>query len=229
MEETKYKRTPACLQFDAELMAFLEGEEKPLVASHAQECVFCRVVLADLQQILSLARELPLLKPSAAVWANIRAVLDQEGVLREKVTGWSRLQHFLFLQNPAAIGALACLVLFASFLTVRPESFGPQVPSDLVATMEKPAAAYPVNSSEDRNLTQMIQDLEKNFRANEKLLTPETQATYEKGLVSLDISIRECRDSLRQEPANTLARDYLMAAYTRKAEVLASALEFGGR
>jgi hypothetical protein len=79
------------------------------------------------------------------------------------------------------------------------------------------------------SLAHVVSDLEVNFRANEASMTPELKATYDKSLVSLDTSIRECLDSLHDEPRNTLAQDYLLTAYTRKAEVLSSALEFEGR
>jgi hypothetical protein len=75
----------------------------------------------------------------------------------------------------------------------------------------------------------VVSDLERSFRANEASMTPDLKATYEKSLVSLDGSIRECLDSLQHEPRNTLAQDFLLTAYTRKAEVLSSALEFDGR
>jgi DNA-binding IscR family transcriptional regulator len=82
---------------------------------------------------------------------------------------------------------------------------------------------------EDISLAHVVSDLESNFKANEASMTPDLKATYEKSLVSLDGSIRECLDSLHHEPRNTLAHDYLLTAYTRKAEVLSSALEFEGR
>jgi hypothetical protein len=75
----------------------------------------------------------------------------------------------------------------------------------------------------------VVSDLEGSFRQNEGSMAPDLKATYEKSLVSLDSSIQECLDSLRQEPGNTLAHDYLLTAYSRKAEVLSSALEFEGR
>jgi len=55
------------------------------------------------------------------------------------------------------------------------------------------------------------------------------KATYRKGLESLDASIEECRASVEREPGDTLARQYLVAAYTQKAEVLATALQFDVR
>jgi hypothetical protein len=84
-------------------------------------------------------------------------------------------------------------------------------------------------SGEDGALARVVSDLESNYRANEASMAPDLKATYEKSLVSLDGSIRECLDSLQHEPRNTLAHDYLLTAYTRKAEVLSSALEFEGR
>jgi hypothetical protein len=55
------------------------------------------------------------------------------------------------------------------------------------------------------------------------------QVIYQKRLRSLDNSINECRDSVRRQPADDLAQQYLLTAYAQKAEVLASALEFGNR
>jgi hypothetical protein len=75
-------------------------------------------------------------------------------------------------------------------------------------------------------LEQLVRDLEATFKAREMSLAPDLKATYEKSLLSLDTSIRECSDSLRREPDNTLAHDYLLAAYSQKAQVLSSALEF---
>jgi chromatin remodeling complex protein RSC6 len=83
--------------------------------------------------------------------------------------------------------------------------------------------------SEDSALARLVQELESNYRANEASLAPDLKATYEKSLVSLNDSIRECLDSLQHEPRNTLAHEYLLTAYTRKAEILSSALEFEGR
>jgi hypothetical protein len=229
MEEERYERTSACLRFDAELGAYLEGEDRPFVDTHARECEFCRVTLTDLEQIRAAARQLPLEEPSRAVWANIRAVLAQEGLFREKPSRWRWVWQGQLLPRPAAVGALACLVILGSFMTMLPLSPEREAFSDFVSSSRKSPAAPTATIREDSDLARMTEELELTYRANEKFLAPETKATYDKSLVSLDTSIRECQDSLRQEPYNTLAHDYLLTAYTRKAEVLASALESGGR
>ena len=44
-------RKSACVQFGEELEAYLEGETRPFVPSHAQDCGSCGALLADLQLI----------------------------------------------------------------------------------------------------------------------------------------------------------------------------------
>jgi len=223
------ERTSECIQFDRELMAYMEGEARPFVASHARECVFCSVILADLEQVRLSAQQLPLEEPSPVVWANIHSRLEHEGLFRSDGQSLDWLGRLRAIAKPAPLGALACLAILGAMLIAPPNSLQqaesvasePAVPQGAVVA----AAPFPA----DRELARMTQDLEATFRANEALLAPETRATYEKGLTSLDASIRECRDSLRQKPDNTLAEDYLLTAYTRKAEILTSALEFQGR
>jgi hypothetical protein len=78
-------------------------------------------------------------------------------------------------------------------------------------------------------LERVVDELEETFRAREASLAPDLKATYDNSLISLDTSIRECSDSLEREPGNSLAHEYLLAAYSQKAEVLSSALEFAER
>jgi hypothetical protein len=230
MAGTRYEKSAACYQFDVELEAYLERESKPFVTTHAQECAFCRVVLADLLELRSLAHQMPLNDPSIVIWANLRARLDQEGISREQIKGWGWLWHWAFLRNPSAVAALACLVILGSLLTVPRGPFEWWGTTGQAFLPEKTTVAAVANPSEDDALAQTIRELETNYKAHGKLMmAPEVKATYDKGLDSLDASIRECRHSLQREPGNTLAQDYLLAAYTQKAEVLSSALEFAGR
>jgi hypothetical protein len=75
-------------------------------------------------------------------------------------------------------------------------------------------------------LERVVNELEQTFRARESSLSPDLKATYDKSLNSLDASIRECNDSLQYQPGNSLTHEYLVTAYSQKAEVLSSALEF---
>jgi len=220
-----------CTQFSAEIEAYLEGESSPFVVSHAQECQPCGAMLADLESIREAAHTLPPEEPSRVVWANIRTRLEAEGAFAgASAGGWRQLLSWRFLPQPVPLGVLAGLVVLGAVLSLPSRNL-PRwgSPQEVAASPAPTEMASLVPPPEDISLAHVVSDLESNFKANEASMTPDLKATYEKSLVSLDGSIRECLDSLHHEPRNTLAHDYLLTAYTRKAEVLSSALEFEGR
>ena len=230
MTEERYQKTAACYRFDFELAAHLEGETRPHVAGHALQCPRCGPILADLQQIAALSRQLPAAEPPATVWANVRAALAFEGVIHEPVSFWQRwLGEVRLVPHPIPLGAVGCLAILATFLMGTPD-----IP-DQAGMSAWPVAVSAVNGvsvqamTQDADLFRTIRELENSYNSRAQSLDPGVKDTYEKSLGSLNSSIRECLDSLRREPANTLAREFLLAAYTQKAEVLASALEFDVR
>jgi hypothetical protein len=229
MEGAKNEKTPGCLRFDLELAAYLEGEAKPFIAFHVQNCPACRGVLSDLEQIRTISRELPLEEPLPVVWANIRAVLAQEGALRPQARGWRRLLTWQFFPNPVPAAVLAGLVAFGLILTTPTGNLNRWNTAASAPDRPDVRATFTTLSSEDNALAQLVKELETTFRANQAQMAPDMKATYDKSLDSLNTSIQECLISLREEPSNKLAHDYLLTAYTRKAEVLSSALEFEGQ
>ena len=223
-------RPAACLQFEEELEAYLEGEARPFVASHAQECPSCGPLVADLEAIRQAARDLPQEEPSRVVWANVRATLEAEGAFGTPVGGWRQILAWQFLPHAIPLGVLAGLVFLGSVLTMPSVSVQRWAATDEASGAAAAAqAASALPAGQGRALVRVVSDLEQSFRADEPSMAPDLKATYEKSLVSLDGSIKECLDSLRHEPGNALAQEYLVTAYTRKAEVLSSALEFQGR
>jgi hypothetical protein len=223
--------TPAaCTQFAAELEAYLEGEARPFVAAHSQDCAPCGVLLADLQAIRQAARELPQEEPSRVVWANVRSRLEAEGAFGTPARGWRQILAWRVFPQAAPLGVLTTLILLGSVLTLPSGSlqrWGGNNEAGISSAV--PGISLVIPAGEDGALARVVSNLESEFRANEASMAPDLKATYEKSLVSLDGSIHECLNSLKDEPRNTLAHDYLLTAYTRKAEVLSSALEFEGR
>jgi hypothetical protein len=230
MEDGADERMIGCSRFEVELEAYMEGEAKPFVVSHAQDCPLCGAVLLDLERIRMVAHALPEVDPSPAVWANIRAVLAQEGALRPQRQGWRRLLNWQFLPNPATAAVLAGLVAFGLMLTTPTGHLSRWDPARTsVASTTDVRTTFANLSTQDNALAQVVEELEETFKANQANLAPDMKATYQKSLESLDTSIQECLASLQEQPDNRLAHDYLLTAYTRKAEVLSSALEYEGR
>jgi hypothetical protein len=229
MKAGREETAGACLRFEHELEGYLEGESRPFVTAHAQDCPFCHALLSDLELIRLAAREMPREEPSPVVWANVRARLEAEGAFRPQGSGWRKLLTWWAIPHPVPVAALAGLVILGSLLSMPPRSAQRWDATDTASASSPTLTTSDTPAGEDRALARLVQDLESNYRANETSLAPDLKATYEKSLVSLNDSIRECLDSLQHEPRNTLAHDYLLTAYTRKAEILSSALEFEGR
>jgi len=226
MEETRYKKIPACYQFEQELQDYLEGEKRPFVPTHAGECAFCRALVEDLEVLRAAVREMPLEEPSPAIWANIRIQLIREGALTERAGLWNWVRQLGFIAHPIPVAALACLLILGCFVTVPEAHFEGDTTSGLNTLPVKSTIRSMGFTEAGGALESVVQELEKNFRAREGSLAPDLRDTYENSLSSLDASIRDCRDSVQREPGNSLAHEYLLTAYSEKAEVLSSALEF---
>jgi hypothetical protein len=231
MEEEKRKQRAVvgCQEFDLKLAAFLEGEASADVSTHAEQCSSCGSLLSDLQLIRASAKDMPLESPPPRVWSNIRARLAEEGIIREQKSFWRRwVPSVSLVPRSATSTALALALMLAVMMLFKGDiqKVGSQKP---VATAVV-ATAVPVGlSAVQSNLARTVEAMEENYKAHEASLDPSAKQVYRAGLTSLDNSIHECLDSLHKQPHNILVREYLMQAYAQKAEVLASAMEYGGR
>jgi len=226
MDEIRRHRTAECDRFELELEAYMEGEVRPFVLAHLGECVFCKVVPEDLVALRTAAGKLPLEEPSPAVWANVRAQLSADGAFAEKEGVWSWLWQLDLLRRPVPVAAFACMLALGCWMTAPRNYPQLEASASLAGPGSQPAAVRSMAFvSGGTGLEQVVRELEETFKAREGSLAPDVKATYENSLSSLDVSIRECNDSLQREPGNSLAHEYLFAAYSQKAEVLSSALD----
>lgn len=231
MAEERHKGTgnSECQEFNASLGAFLDGEENPSIRRHAEHCSSCGSLLADLELIRSSAKDLPLESPSPRVWSNIRANLAEEGFFHNHESFWKKwVARISLVPSPAPVAALAFALVLAVVLVSRGDLSRKMTPSPSPAPVATSVAPIGL-SSVQANLIHTVQQMEESYRARQATLDPSAKQIYEQGLASLNNSIHECLDSLQKQPNNMLAREYLMQAYAQKAEILASALEYGGR
>jgi len=207
-----HRATAACRDFDAQLSDYLEGQDRPAVATHAAECEFCGATLADLLMVRSASAELAEEEPSARVWANVRATLVAEGLIHPPRQRRPWLEWLLTPAPAAALTALVLLSVFAARSAIHRYHRAAVDVAEIVV---------------GRELMQNVSQMEVAFRAQSARLNPTIERAYEEDLASLDGEIKECQDTLAQQPDDTLSREYLASAYTEKARVLESALELG--
>jgi len=223
MFEGEGKETSACRLLDQELAAYLEGQERPKLVAHIRECSFCYSMLADLEAIRSASSQLALEEPPPRIWRGIRASLIAEEIIRQPGVSWrrwfERWPGWAGLYNPIAVATLGCLMVLGIGLL--------RVPS---ARVSAPPTASRVDLSDVdlAGAAAAVGPMETTYHVRAASFEPSVKETYQKSLDSLDGEIRECLHSVQQEPDNSLAREYLLAAYQQKAYVLQSALNVEG-
>ncbi|MGH9452956.1 MAG: hypothetical protein ACRD2O_03190 [Terriglobia bacterium] len=223
-QERKMAPTAGCMTFDAQLEAYLEGENRPQVVLHASECPYCGGALSDLEKIRQMSAEAAVREtfeanPPEALWPALRASLISEGVIHKPEGSRFRwLKHWEILRRPipvaaAAIVAIACAVLLNT-LKGPIRGSRSQIASQVAAT-----------DTTDAQMQGTVDQMERRFQAKVASFDPSLRDTYVKSLASLNSEILECQKNQQLQPRNPLTLQYLTTAYAQKADVLQSALE----
>lgn len=217
----------ACQLFEQQLAAYLEGSEQTTVLSHARECAVCGDMFKDLQLIRAAARELPLEEPPSRVWKNLRTTLVREGLVRRPKPAWLAWLRAPNMPSRYVSATAAATVLVLGALVIVGPKFSRKHATLSTLTPMRLSADTADFTAEQMALAQTVQSMEQTFKQRETDLPPVIKSTYDKGLATLDSSIEQSLDSVRRNPRNDLARQFLMDAYAQKANILTSALEYG--
>ena len=200
---------------------------------HATDCPACNNLLADLTEIVAVARELPAeIAPPDRVWISLRAQLEAEGLIKEpavstkRIAWWNRVPNFS--GSRGLVGATVGLLLVAAAVQIYRHPSTPAQPS-----IEQQASSAPNDSLEQtsQTLRQAEVDLS-NMRqagtsASGQSISSITNDSLQQNLKAVDEFIVECEQHLRQDPQDQLAREYLSRAYQQKAELLSALLDSG--
>lgn len=228
--------TMDCNQFAGQLDEWMSGERSPAARVHARECQQCRGMAEDLAAIGKAAREWSLedAAPSPRLWNALRAQLQEEGLIRDasrnvspvaaqpqprvassKPGGWFG-GWFAGALRPALAGAYLALLIALSALVVGPN--GKQIDdSQWLARTQR--SIKPLNAELDSAEHAMLSDLATS--------SPIVSASLHQNLAIVDRDIALCEKSVREQPGNELARDYLYDAYEQKADLLAQMADRG--
>jgi hypothetical protein len=211
-----------CKQFEDILEQQDEGALPVAALAHLDVCGECRTLAADLEAIRKVATELDAetAAPPERVWVSLRNQLEMEGIIREPSfaahgverteTGW-----WNFLQRPAFAGSFLTIALAAAAL-LGYQSNSPQIGAQ--------AQLFPAQE------TSIVPTAESVFK--EEMLTVGNGSQRQDAAVTdsihrnlgiVDNFIAMCEKSVREQPDNALAREYLYGAYQQKAELLATA------
>ncbi|HXW92703.1 MAG TPA: hypothetical protein VEK33_19300 [Terriglobales bacterium] len=200
----------------------LEGDHTVEQEEHLKTCSSCSDLVSDLNAISEEARLLAAdLEPSPRVWNAIEIALRREGLIRDLepqvVLSGSRSPRprFAWL-TPVSIALVSAAVFF--FVSQYPPRSTPgarqPAPSTPVASS---VVEIPEGSAIDADETQLL-----NFVASR---APTMRAGYESDLRAVNAYIRDAETSVRDNPNDQIAQQYLMNAYEQRAMVYEMAME----
>jgi hypothetical protein len=212
----------ACNEFLSQLDAWLEGERPASARAHLRDCARCRGVAEDLGAIREVARDWAAAEadPPARVWTSLRAQLEQEGLIREGRRGtspWTSWLDEIFagIPRPALAGAYLAALVAVGVALIGPTSKHLNN-SRWIESMQ--FSTTPLSSQLDTAEQSMVSSLPGNSAVT---------ASLHENLAIVDNYIALCEKSVREEPQNEVARDYLYGAYQQKADLLAQITERG--
>lgn len=216
-----------CEQFEQILEQQDEGAVPKTALAHLETCEACRTLSADLGAIHEMALELghDEVAPPERVWISLRNQLEAEGLIVEPQaaprsasrasSGW-----WSVFQRPAVAGAFLGLVLAAastvSYLSNFPET---SVHSQLAIQQETSPVPAADSVFKEEVLT-VGSDSIPGLQRQDTAVT----ASIRRNLQIVDNFIAICEKSVREQPDNQMAREYLYGAYQQKAELLATAM-----
>jgi hypothetical protein len=213
----------SCHELENILSQEPDGAMTMEVRKHLEGCADCRALASDLAAIRLASLDLPAEEePHGRVWARIRLQLEAEGLIREPQFEPSpqRVALRSLFQRPAFAGTvLGLLLLAAGFAGVRSLRTGP----DITAHAQLPTQPQP---SEEAVQEASLNASETSIESLQQV-DPQVQAVFKRDFALVDNVISMCEKSVREQPDNDLAREYLNDAYQQKAQLLAVAMDRG--
>jgi hypothetical protein len=209
-----------CTDFQEQFEPRTDGSRDSAAQKHLRDCASCRSFVEDLGAIRAVAHGFAAsdAEPPERIWLSLRAQLVQEGIIRNAApkswisglfTGWLPA-----LPRPALAGAyLAALIAIAFGLS------GP-----INSRLNRQRWLDGTQSSTTPLSAQLMSAEQASFSSLPASESPVT-ASLHKNLEIVDNYISLCENSVREEPDNEDARDYLYGAYQQKAELLSQMSE----
>ena len=209
------------------LSEYLDGEltpaEQAACASHLASCDTCRGLLDELQMVVTTARADVDRDPEADLWPGI---VHRIGPPSPIGAPWrSRRQVVLTLPQLALAASLLIAVSAGvAYVAAGRSTTTGVVPEHAVQAYAEPLLPMSADVERanfaDAEFDQAVADLESVLSDLRDELHPQTVMVIERNLATIDEAIREAREALDRDPANTFLNSHLAEARRKKLDLL---------
>jgi hypothetical protein len=216
-----------CEQFEQILERQDDGALPKPALAHLEACEGCRALSADFDAIHNMALELDAeaSAPPERVWISLRNQLEAERLIHGAQSAPLSANHaspgwWAAFQRPAVAGAFLGLVLAAASAVGYFSNFAQTaVQSQLTPQQEDSPAP-----SADSVFKEEVLTVGNNSISGLQMQDTAVTDSIRRNLQIVDNFIAICEKSVREQPDNQMAREYLYGAYQQKAELLATAM-----
>jgi hypothetical protein len=218
-----------CNEFHNQLEEWMQDERSQAARAHLASCVRCRALVADLDAIQQRAHAWGAdeVAPPESVWVSLRAQLEAEGIIRGDTAGEVALEAAKPRPGWFAgiLDAVPRPVLAGAYLAAL---IGASIALTGQSTRQLDEARW-MNGTQDTTgaLSADLQNAERDTVSAMNQSDPVVTASLHDNLAIVDNYIALCEKSVREDPENEIARDYLYEAYEQKADLLAQMTERG--
>jgi anti-sigma factor RsiW len=219
-------------QWTDTLSDYLDGElapaERAAVDAHLKECASCAAVLNDLKHVVVRAQTLEPRNPNADLWPGVRT----------RIAAIAQPRRFSFTLGQLAAAAVLLIAVSAAVVwQLAARTANRVIPPAASEQASTPAAGAAAPTSEwndravadgaaapvsyaDAQYDAAVADLEKALQAGRARLDRTTIEIVEQNLQIIDHAIRQAREALSADPANSYLSQHLVEARRRKLDLL---------
>jgi predicted anti-sigma-YlaC factor YlaD len=202
-----------CTEFEQVLADITEGDREFEQEQHLRSCSACRSLVADLNAISKQARTLQACDdPSPRVWNSLEIALIREGLIRQPSRGeLAKVHAFPNRWRSAWLLPMAAGLLVAAGVVQyerRADQSTVRVVTPSVSTPHQQPTVEVANAAADQQLLESVAQR-----------TPAMKAAYAANLQNVNSYIHDAEESVKNNPNDEEAQQYLSNAYEQRAMV----------
>ena len=214
-----------CAQFEQMLEEQPDGPLSAGAAAHLQGCVDCRVLWSDIEAIRSAGLEWGKeeVEPPEYLWSSLRRQLESEGLIRARSTQRGWFSAWLgaaprWTLAGASVSLLLIAAMMANYHQMSERKSAAVLPARMSISAATPKlVAADLGKTLDGDVKRVFDSLPEG--------NPGLASSLRENLGIVDNLIADCEKSVREQPDDAMARDYLYGAYEQKAVLLATATD----